>query len=353
MLKVLVLWGLLAQQLLPNPGPLPPPLVNVKREMPAIVKAIYATSSTAHTARIEDLKKLIAGTELNAIVINTKEPSGPKLDEHIRDVVQAFHNQGVWVIGRQVMFQDDNLAALKPELALKRASGQLWHDSGGRVWVDPSSQRVWNYNLEVAKQTLALGFDEINLDYVRFPTDGDVKAIRYPAWDGKTSKEDVLANFASWFHRELRAAYPNVVLSADVFGYSFLKDNDVGMGQRLAKLAPNLDVVAPMVYPSHYSTGNFGFANPAQHPYEVVRQTLERGKPLLTGAPHTLVRPWLQDFNLGATYTAELVRAQMKAINDAGYTAGWMLWNPHNVYTAGALLPKTRPAAAPGNVTTP
>lgn len=330
--------ALSSASLFPELPPLPP--ATAVRTMPLQVKAVYATSYTAHGPLMNSLRALLRSTELNAIVINTKEPSGPKLDPALTTLVAALQEEGAWVIGRQVVLQDDDAAARHPEFALTRADGRVWRDRGGHTWVDPASPAVWRYNLDIAKQTLALGFDEINLDYVRFPTDGDVKAIRYPTWNGTTPKEDIITSFAAWFRRELRAAYPEAKLSADVFGYSFLKDNDVGMGQRVAKLAPNLDVIAPMIYPSHYASGNFKFANPAEHPYEVAYQTLAQGKLLLVSSPRTLVRPWFQDFNLGATYTASMVQAQLKALADTGYQNGWMLWNPHNVYTAGALKPE-------------
>lgn len=324
--------------LFPGLGPLPE--AKPVRPMPHEVKAVYATAYTARGARLQQLRQLIRDTELNAIVINTKEPSGPKLDESLRQTVQQLHDEGVWVIGRQVIFQDDELAARDPRVALKRSNGSLWRDGGGRTWVDPGSRDVWQYNLDIAKHTLELGFDEINLDYIRYPTDGDTKAIHYPVWDRKELKEDVIAEFAGWFRRELKARYPRTVVSADVFGYTFVQDWDLGMGQRITKLAPQVDVLAPMIYPSHYYGKNFGFANPAEHPYEVSYQTLMKAKPLIAGSPHTLVRPWFQDFDMGAVYTPERVRAQFKALKDAGYEAGWMLWNPSNIYTQGALLTK-------------
>lgn len=338
MLKILASLALSLASLFPPLGVLPE--AAPVRTMPAEVKAVYATAYTVRGARLTELRQLLRETELNAIVINTKEPSGPKLDEGLRATVQQLHDEGVWVIARHVMFQDDELASRDSRVALKRASGSLWRDGGGRTWVDPASRDVWRYNLNIALRTLELGFDEINLDYIRFPTDGDTKAIRYPNWNGKTAKEDTIAEFAEWFRRELKARYPRAAISADVFGYTFVEDWDLGMGQRIKKLAPHLDALAPMIYPSHYYGKNFGFANPAEHPYEVSYQTLLKGKPLLTAAPHTKVRPWFQDFNMGAIYTPTLVRAQFKALEDAGYQSGWMLWNPRNIYTRGALLPK-------------
>ncbi|MBI5466132.1 MAG: hypothetical protein HY974_02505, partial [Candidatus Kerfeldbacteria bacterium] len=161
-----------------------------------------------------------------------------------------------------------------------------------------------------------------------------------PVWNTQTPREDIIVNFAGWLRRQLKAVKPNVVVSADVFAYTFVEDWDLDMGQRVKKLAAAVDVIAPMAYPSHYYGKNFGFTNPAEHPYEVVRLTLEKGKKLFINSPQIIIRPWLQDFNLGAVYTADLVRAEIKAIVDAGYHSGWMLWDPRNIYTAGALQPK-------------
>ena len=320
--------------------PLPPlTATDVPRLPPQEVKAIYVTSATAKlTGRMAEIRQLVNDTELNAVVINTKEPFGPQLDEPLSDLVAALHQAGAWVIARQVVFQDDDLPQHRPELALKRANGSLWLDRGGRAWVDPANEEVWQYNLELARQALALGFDEINLDYIRFPTDGDVKKIVYPSWDGITLKEEVLREFLHWFKQGLKANSPYAVLSVDVFGETFLQDTGGNTGQRLSVLAPEVDVVAPMLYPSHYRRGNFGLINPATDPYRVVYGTLKKGVGLLINSPATVIRPWLQDFNLGATYMPQMVRAQITATEDAGYHSGFMLWNPKNIYSESALL---------------
>lgn len=317
-----------------------PPLApkDVPRVMPAQVKAVYATSLTAQSPeRMAELKQLIADTELNAIVINTKEPFGPKLYPELGELVNELHKNNVWVIARQVVFQDDDLAERRPDLALKRANEKLWKDKGGSAWVDQANQEVWDYNLEIAQKALELGFDEINLDYIRFPTDGDIKNIIYPTWDGATPKEEVLKNFLHWFRQGLKTTYPYARLSIDVYGETFLKDIAGSTGQRIKILAPEVDIVAPMVYPSHYRSGNFGLKYPATDPYKVVKGTLEKGKLLLASTPNTQVRPWLQDFHLGAQYTPQMVRAQITATVDAGYNNGFMLWNPKNIYSSTAL----------------
>ncbi|HCX39273.1 MAG TPA: sugar fermentation stimulation protein, partial [Candidatus Veblenbacteria bacterium] len=122
------------------------------------------------------------------------------------------------------------------------------------------------------------------------------------------------------------------------YGETFLRDFAGSTGQRMTTLAPEVDVVSPMVYPSHYRSGNFGYTNPATQPYGVVYGTLEKGQLLFANAPNTIVRPWLQDFHLGAQYTPAMVRAQITATTDAGNHNGWMLWNPKNIYSESALL---------------
>jgi hypothetical protein len=340
MLKVLALFSLLSQTLLPPLSAAAP--TEAARVMPQEVKAVYVTSNMVRHPQFSHIKKLLRETELNAVVINTKEPWGPRLDKKLAQTIKELHDDGLWVIARQVTFQDDQLATTQPELALKKPNGQLWRDNGGRTWVDPASQKVWQHNLAIAKLTLDYGFDEINLDYVRFPTDGNTKAIVYPAWDKIRPREDVITDFASWFRRQLKAYKPQVIVSADVFAYTFVEDWDLDMGQRVKKLASAVDVLAPMVYPSHYYGKNFGFTNPAEHPYEVVKLTLDKGRKLLTDNPQIIVRPWLQDFNMGAIYDAAKIKAQIKGVKDAGYNAGWMLWDPRNIYTSSALEPKLK-----------
>lgn len=317
-------------------APLSP--ADIPRQQPDQVKAIYVTSQTAQLdERMAELIKLIDETEINAIVINTKEPFGAKIYPELKELITQLHEKNIWVIARHVVFQDDDLAKRKPELSLKRDNGTNWRDKGGHGWVDPASQEVWQYNLNIAQQTLALGFDEINLDYIRFPTDGDLNNIIYPSWDKVKPREEVLRDFLRWFKRGLQTQSPYVVLSIDVYGETFLRDVAGNTGQRIKILAPEVDVIAPMVYPSHYRSGNFGQANPAKAPYQVVKGTLEKGKSLLVDSPQTVVRPWLQDFHLGAQYTPAMVRAQITATTDAGYYNGFMLWNPKNIYSEAAL----------------
>ena len=199
----------------------------------------------------------------------------------------------------------------------------------------------------MAREALERGFDEINFDYIRFPSDGDLDDAVFPSWDEAVPQREIIASF--W--RFLRSELPGARISADVFGLTTVARDDLGIGQQFEDTLPSFDAVAPMVYPSHYYTGSFGYAKPAQHPYEVVYESaasaLERMsafRAATTTPPlRATLRPWLQDFDLGATYTADMVRAQINAVSDAASTtpellSGWMLWDPENRYTEEALV---------------
>jgi len=168
-------------------------------------------------------------------------------------------------------------------------------------------------------------------------SDGDLTDLSYPVWEESQPKHEVIRSFFAFLRKKVGH---RAVLSADLFGMTFLKidapDDDLGIGQRLVDAASYFDYVSPMVYPSHYPSGFAGFVNPAEHPYEVISRTLANAAPFLEGT-RTKVRPWLQDFDLGARYTPTMIRAQVKAAQEHG-SAGWLLWNATNRYTAGALL---------------
>lgn len=335
---------------------------------PTVVKAIYATGWSAGSRnKLDSLIKLIDETELNAIVIDVKDYSGfvsyviedPIFEEagaleEIRiarpnEVLKKLHDHGIYVIGRVSVFQDTILAKAHPEWAIQsKSSGGVWKDRKGLAWMDASSREVWHYNLEIAKDALARGFDEVNFDYVRFPSDGNLEDAQYPFWDNVAPKSLVIENF----FRFLRENLKEETISADLFGLVTIANDDLGIGQILEKALPYFDYVAPMVYPSHFGAGVFGFKNPAENPYEVIKSSIGSAEkrlviysspvgsstnPTAETKKMAKLRPWLQDFDLGATYDAQKVRAQIDA-SDAFGGVGWMLWDPKNVYTKGALL---------------
>jgi hypothetical protein len=335
------------------------------------VKGIYVSAAAAGTPSfLADLVALTDRTELNALVIDVKGGMGgvafASKDERLAPFItpgmelgdlptftSALKEHGLYLIARLAVFQDPALAEARPELAVRNAAGGIWRDRRGISWVDPASREVWDYNLAIARAALAGGFDEVQFDYVRFPTDGDLAGMRFPAWDGVASKEEVIAAFFDYLSGELRAK-DGATISADLFGLvTWHHDTDLNIGQRLVRAARAFDHVSPMVYPSHYPAGFNGYANPALHPYDIVHDSLERAKAvtlpleaedeaaLRHGTPRLPtagMRPWLQDFDLGADYSAAMVRAQIQACDDAG-CSGWLLWNAGNRYTEAALEP--------------
>ena len=303
---------------------------------PKAVKSVYVTASLAASSDIDRVIKLIDDTELNAIVINVKEPAGERFGKNLPDLLAKLKSKNIWTIARVVVFQSNDWPLRDAGPALKNSAGGLWRDSAGGYWLDPAAREVWQYNVAVAKKALDLGFQEINFDYIRYPSDGSVKQITYPYWDKKTPREEVVADFAEYVTREIQNYYPHAVISADLFAFSFVQDWDLDIGQRAKLLANYFDVLSPMIYPSHYSRGNYGFNNPAEHPYEIVRNTLVDGKKIINNE-HVTIRPWIQDFDMGAVYTASLIKDEVRGISDAGYASGFMLWNARGQYTKEAF----------------
>ena len=341
------------------------PLVNP----PAEIKAVYATSWVAGTpSMFERLVNIAKTTEINAIVIDVKDYSGyvaydikndaaerykakeiriPK----INSLIKRLHDGNIYVIARISVFQDPRLAAARPDLAVKsKKNGKTWRDKKNLSWVDAASEEAWEYNIAVAKDAAGRGFDEINFDYIRFPSDGNLNDADFPFWNEKSPRRETLQKF----FRRLNEELSGIPISADLFGLTTTGADDLGIGQVLEDAFGNFDYVAPMVYPSHFANGTFGFKNPAAHPYEVVKNSMESASKRLdafynatttraeinnsnSAVRFSKLRPWLQDFDLGADYDAKMVKAQIEASAEAK-SAGWMLWDPKNVYTKEALI---------------
>ena len=381
---------------LPNQPPLPNP--------PEVARGIYVTGwSAGYAPRINSLIALAKRAEFNAMVIDIKDFSGHVsyktglaevaaggAESELRilqpnALIKKLHDAGIYVIGRITVFQDPILAKTHPEWALKNSTtGKTWTDRKGLAWMDPAAKPVWEYNLSIAKDALARGFDEIQFDYIRFASDGDLGSIGYPFWDQKTARHKVIAQFFKF----LRDGLSGAKISVDLFGLSAVNADDLGIGQVIEDAYTNFDYVSPMVYPSHFAAGFLGFQNPAKYPYEVVKYSmdhalarlvaerkapaspeLQRGEQSATStvssttigdsrfAIGSKLRPWLQDFNLGAVYDAAMVNKQIQATYDAllnpknssssesssssttyhlqptnDYFGGWLLWDPANIY---------------------
>ncbi len=237
---------------------------------------------------------------------------------------------GVYLIGRVVSFEDPITAVAHPELAIHRSNGSLWRNNGGLAWLNPYSRAAWRYDVDVAVAAAKAGFDEIQFDYVRFPSDGDLSIIRYPGAHPQPMKATVAAFLA---YAASRLHPLGVRVSADVFGLA--ATHDLGIGQYPAKVANVVDAIYPMTYPSHYTAGEYNLPDPNAAPGTTVMDSLRDFRTQLAGRKALLV-PWLQDFSLGRTYTAADVAAQIGSAR-AMDTGGFMLWNAGGLYRAQAL----------------
>jgi hypothetical protein len=322
------------------------------------LKGIYLTSNSASSAKLmAGFLRIADQTEINAFVIDLKDNSGyvtyncdaplakslglvrPTIKD-VDSLIATLVKHDITPIARIVAFQDSPLAKKRPDLAVKsKKTGGNWPDRKGVMYTNPYSHVVWEYLTEVAEDAAKHGFREIQFDYVRFPSDGSpsepLSDAVYPG-GSVSSKEDAIAGFLAFARARLEKL--GVWVSADVFGVIVKAKNDNGIGQQFEKTASNVDIVCPMLYPSHWVKGSYGFANPNANPYSIISLSLKDMKPRLAGTG-AKGRPWLQDFTLGKpAYGVAEVKAEIKAAEDQGFNE-WILWNASNKYTVAALRP--------------
>jgi hypothetical protein len=244
-----------------------------------------------------------------------------------------------------VTFKDEPLAEAYPGWAvIDSHTGLLWRDGEGFPWTIPVFEEVLDYNIAVAAEAVGRGFDEIQFDYVRFPSDGYISRAVHLRENTRENRVAAIAGFLEKASQALRPLGARV--SADIFGYAAWLDDDLGIGQDVEDLAPYLDVLAPMLYPSTYSSGLPGhdppYTDAISYPYEIVHECTERAlERALSVNPDIEVRPWIQDFRDyafdGRHYTPGEIRLQMDGAREAG-SRGWMLWDPAVIYTPEALV---------------
>jgi hypothetical protein len=324
---------------------------------PQVIKAAYLTYygfvDRGIRRRVLDL---VSRTELNALVIDVKGDrgwilyrtevplavaagaQGPATVKDFDALMADLKARGIYTIARVVTFKDNILANHRRDLAIiDTRTGRPWIDRESLAWVDPFRTEVWDYNIAIAKEAVRRGFDEVQFDYVRFPTDGKLAAARYAR---EVNKETRLPTIAAFLERARTQIGPTgAFVAADIFGYTAFNENDTDIGQRVEELAPHVDFLSPMVYPSGYHLGIPGYRNPVRNPYQVVHESVRLIRKR-AGSHPAQVRPWLQDFRDYAfdrrIFGVPEIRAQIKGSDDAGGT-GWMLWNPRNDYTGAAL----------------
>jgi len=333
----------------------------------ATLRGVHFTGWTAGSpkarARFADEMKQ-AG--FNAVVIALKDfdghvfvpdvPLAQKTRAYARAIpdlpgaVKDFKDRGVYTIARIAVFKDDHLARARPDLAVHFPDGAIWTNASGTAWVDPYREEVWDYAIEIATRAAAAGFEEIQFDYIRFPSDGNTRLCRYSRADH--SDETSAAALREFLVRARAALKPlGVKISICTFGLTTSVDSGMGIGQHLDQLADLVDYVSPMMYPSHYAKGQYGLKDPNSDPYLTIQQGVRDALDRLGGHSEKL-RPYLQDFSLGVRYTPAHVRAQILAAEELG-VSGWLLWNAQNHYTwsaveAGPVLKPALSAAGSG-----
>ena len=340
---------------------------------PEAVKAIYMTQCVVGTPSLrKKLVDLVDTTELNSIMIDIKDFSGtisfktknPLLAASsmkgcgaydMREFIASLHEKNIYVIGRITVFQDPFYTKAHPEQAVQSKQGGVWKDRKGLSFIDVSSKAYWDVVIQLSKESYELGFDELNYDYIRYPSDGNMADTSYV----NPNKQEALETFFKYLHEHVSPL--GVVTSADLFGMTTVAYDDMGIGQMLEQALPYFDYIAPMVYPSHFGKGFNGYADPNKNVYGVIAHSMGEAvkrteatttrisfigaEPIASTSPklykkpaypRAKLRPWLQDFSYGGIYGAKEVRDQIQATYDVGLTS-WMLWSPSNRYTSSAL----------------
>lgn len=312
------------------------------------IRAVYINSGRAgDPAKVSRVFELIRYTEVNAVVIDIKD-SAILLEESHKRLIGKFREKNIYTICRVVVFQDARYAIRNPDSAIKKRNGRFWwsgRESWRRYWIDPADKSFWKYNRDIVLDGIQAGCQEINFDYIRYPSDGDMKDMVYPSTYGKAptvgEKRRTLRKFFAYLRDEIKSKYPMVVLSIDIFGYAFMNGKEEGIGQYLEDAAGFFDVVAPMAYPSHYRCGEFGVKDPNTAPYKVYKETLSGGFRVLNAKGKSMkVRPWLQGFSVENIYKCGPVvdysrrdrfREQIRALKELGIE-DWMVWEPPATY---------------------
>jgi len=333
-----------------------------RQKKPVLAKGLYLTSTAVKSdPKFRHYVQLLNETELNALVIDVKEDNGhitydssiplvnqigadsKQLVKDLQDRVKTLHDNNIYTIARVVTFKDPFLAKKKPEWAMKRRDGRLYYDEG-IPWVDPYKEEVWNYVVNVAKEAARIGFDEIQFDYVRFPSNAKQydKIVAFDNPKGKTKAENI-RDFLAYAKKELEPY--NVFVSADVFAIATSDRTDSGIGHHWETLTQVVDYMSPMIYPSHYANNAFGIPVPDANPYLTVRKSLqaalEREKVLKqNGKKVAKIRPWFQDFTATWVkghihYGPNEVQAQIKAAKELGINE-YLIWSPSDRYSEEA-----------------
>lgn len=322
--------------------------------LPDQVKALYLPSHCFTERKISEFIHYAELAGLNAAVLHVKDPHGwvrwkseNKLAREtgaiasnglVEPALKRLKANGIWTIAKLDVFVDHRLVGRHPEMGVRNTdTGSQWLDKNGLGWANPFNRNVWEYNIALCRELVELGFDEIQFDYIRFPSDGDLAAIEYPQKPAQLSKTACIGGFLESARSALKPS--GVVISVDLFGLVAWKTVDFGVGQLIESIAPHVDVICPMLYPSHFPVGFLGKQRPGDSPLEIMELSLKR----LQKRTDRRLRPWIQGF----WYAPEEINAQLNGL-DRAHTTSWSVWNPSGNYstTYGALAQRLNQAFA-------
>jgi hypothetical protein len=321
----------------------------LRTDVSAPIRGLYINRFAAQsTKRMKSLIAVADSTEINAFIIDIKDEFGlnfhssdPLLQKNegtapkvanLKALVDTLNAHGILPVARIVVFKDSVAARMNPEHTIRKADGSPWRDKKGLTWVNPYANAIWEYNFRIAEEAVRMGFGEIQFDYIRFPE--PYKSLPpqvFPESNGRT-KTQALAEFLNAAH--VRIDKLGVRTTADVFGLVTTVQGALEVGQAWEPLTKAVDVLLPMVYPSHYPRGSFGIAHPNAEPYRIIHIAISRARErnAAVGITGQHVRPWIQAFTLGPPkYGPPEIEAQKKAVYDSGYDS-WVMWNPGSQY---------------------
>jgi len=361
---------------------------------PEVLKSLYYTNYSGNSKNKQTkLLEMVKKTEINSVVIDIKEVDGKvsfnmdnfdfgkikpvslNIFKNPKDLIKKLHEKGVYVIGRIVVFKDENLVKKRPDLSLKRLdTKKIWTDRSGKKYLDPNSKEVWDYTVNLSRAIYLTGFDEINFDYIRYPSDGDLNKIYFPFSQKEIDKDEkwgrakVIDKFFNYLTSKLRSEFPEIQLSGDLFGYIAITDDDLKIGQLIESGVLYFDRVGPMTYPSHYNKHFLGLNSADSNPYAVIKATMKRISKKIDNLNEEIVLAkkenrkiflrknfpadiktedakeiskdkvmiWLQGFNCTwcenyILYGKKQVQDQIRAAKEEGYN-NWFIWNAASRY---------------------
>jgi hypothetical protein len=326
------------------------------------VKGLYITAPSAVSGKINDLMELIDKTEINSVVIDVKDDHGKitysmdsstareigavtNIIPDIGSLIATLKSRNIYLIARIVAFKDPYLAEQKQELAVKNSDGTIYRDNNGEGWVNPYNRKVWDYLVEIAVQAAEDGFDEVQFDYIRFSTGSGISKADFGEESKTVSRTEIITEFTKYIYEKIKPH--GVYISADVYGTIISSSIDAALvGQDYTEMAKYLDYICPMIYPSHFSEGNYGIKHPDQEPYNIINKVMAASNKSLALIPEdehkAIVRPWLQAFTATwiknyIKYGGDEIREQIEGVYSAGYDE-WLLWNAASSYSENGLL---------------